>query len=107
MKAQPIPRLGQIIYPETSRIKEQTLVNLVRVSVLSFCLGFWYLIYKMLKTLFQGQRKEKGSTFLQIDYTVGSKEKQAKAKEGLVFSLLPLFIGVAAGSIPCQAGGDL
>ena len=54
MKAQPIPRLGQIIYPETSRIKEQTLVNLVRVGVLSFCLDFWYLIYKMLKTLFQG-----------------------------------------------------
>ena len=54
MKAQPIPRLGQIIYPETSRIKEQTLINLIRVGVLSFCLAFWYLIYKMLKTLFQG-----------------------------------------------------
>ena len=53
MKAQPIPRLGQIVYPETRQIKEQTLINLIRVGVLSFCLAFWYLIYKMAKALFQ------------------------------------------------------
>jgi hypothetical protein len=53
MKAQPIPRLGQIVYPETRQIKELTLINLIRVGVLSFCLAFWYLIYKMVRTLFQ------------------------------------------------------
>ncbi len=53
MKAQPIPRLGQIVYPEPRQIKEQTLINLIRVGVLSFCLAFWYLIYKMAKALFQ------------------------------------------------------
>ena len=54
MKVQPIPRLGQIVYPETSRIKEQTLINLIRAGVLSFCLAFWYFIFKMLKGFFQG-----------------------------------------------------
>ena len=53
MKAQPIPRLGQIVYPETRQIKELTLINLIRVGLLSVCLAFWYLVYKMVKAIFQ------------------------------------------------------
>ena len=53
MKSQPIPRLGQIIYPETRQIKEQTLINIIRVCVLSFCLAFWYFIYKLVKAYLQ------------------------------------------------------
>jgi len=54
MKVQPIPRLGQVVYPESSQIKEHTLINLIRLGVLSFCLAFWYFIYKMVKALLEG-----------------------------------------------------
>jgi hypothetical protein len=38
MKSQPVTRLGQMMYPEKLHMREQTLVNIIRLCVLSFCL---------------------------------------------------------------------
>jgi len=53
MKLQAIPRLGQIVYPEKRRIKEQTLVDMIRLCVISFCIAFWYGVYRLFKAIFQ------------------------------------------------------
>jgi hypothetical protein len=52
MKSQPVTRLGQMMYPEKLHMREQTLVNIIRLCVLSFCLAFWYGVYRILKVLF-------------------------------------------------------
>jgi len=44
---------------------------------------------------------------VKIDNLVGSKERQAKAKEGLVFSLLPFFMRKAACSTQNQTGESI
>lgn len=51
MKSQTVTRLGQMLYPEKRHINEQTLVNIVRLGVLLFCLAFWYVVYRILKAL--------------------------------------------------------
>jgi hypothetical protein len=51
MKSQPVARLGQMMCAEKLHVREQTLVNIIRLCVLSFCIAFWYGVYRILKAL--------------------------------------------------------
>ncbi len=48
MKTQPIPRLGQVVYPETRQVNELPLGEVVVLCVISPCVAFWCFVCKWL-----------------------------------------------------------
>lgn len=51
MKSQPVARIEHVLYTEKQLLREQTLVNIIRLCAVFFCIAFWYGVYRLLKAL--------------------------------------------------------